>query len=849
MSAMKKISRLLSILIIAMMTAAPFAGFATEEASFAVSETDGIAAAGETADLSGMTEDSAAADELLVLVEEGTTKREIGSIADGAGAELDSVGTLGDGTKLAKVVLDDPDDARQVADDLLADDSVMLVQPNYLYELSDEQEDDTSETELRWNSKQWYIGSDKAGSLRAADAWKALSQNNKVRVAVIDTGVRLDHPDLEGVVLRDKCVTFNNGNRGSFTDFDGSEDDSGHGTHVCGIIAAEDSSADCSGVTGVSGGRAELIVIDAALSGSKIFTTQDAVLAINYAVSDEAGADIINLSFGGLYHDYLLEKAVNDAFFDGGVLTVCAAGNESSELSESPGDAAGCISVMSHDSEGNRSDTTNFGTEKDVSAPGVDIYSTYRKPGYKTVSGTSMAAPMVAGLAAMLKSEDPSLSPRELRNLIYTSSGSGGFGDYGFGRIDCLKAVNDLHAAASGPSDPEEIILNRGSAAMYPGDELYLEYAVLPGNAAGHADEVSFRSDDESVAEVDEHGRILAKAAGRCVVTASCGSVKAECTVEVSDIPCRIIDALPYSETGYFSPSDPKIRMGSSDEPWEGIADIYQVKLGPGMGTVSISAASEKAEPFIRVYDPDGTRISIKKSSSHDDGLYSCSTSFMPSKTGAFRIWIIGCAEDEETVDKAYTLSISADGKPEPAPEPEPSYVRITDAGISGIKAKTWNGKPVVQSIKLTYNGKQLSEGTDYTVSYSGNRNVGTAHITVTGRGSYTGSVTYAFRILPKGSTVSGLVKAKKAVTVKWKRQSAKMSTGRINGYQIQLSTNAKFTKNVKTVKVKGWKNTSKKVARLRAGKKYYVRVRTYKNAGGRTYCSAWSGVKSVKTK
>lgn len=106
----------------------------------------------------------------------------------------------------------------------------------------------------------------------------------------------------------------------------------------------------------------------------------------------------------------------------------------------------------------------------------------------------------------------------------------------------------------------------------------------------------------------------------------------------------------------------------------------------------------------------------------------------------------------------------------------------------------------------------------------------GTYQVRLKGMGNCSGETTRTFRIGPKGTRITKMTKGKKSVTVKWKRQSLKMSTSRITGYQIQVATNQKFTKHKKTVTVKGWKKTSGKVGKLKAGKKYYVRVRTFKN-------------------
>lgn len=112
----------------------------------------------------------------------------------------------------------------------------------------------------------------------------------------------------------------------------------------------------------------------------------------------------------------------------------------------------------------------------------------------------------------------------------------------------------------------------------------------------------------------------------------------------------------------------------------------------------------------------------------------------------------------------------------------------------------------------------------------------------------YSGTMDTSFDINPKGTSISKVSGAKKACTVKWKKQSGKMATARIQGYEIRYSTSSKMT-SAKTKTVKGYKSTSKKITKLKAKKKYYVQVRTYRKVNGKTYYSPWSKVKSVKTK
>lgn len=169
-----------------------------------------------------------------------------------------------------------------------------------------------------------------------------------------------------------------------------------------------------------------------------------------------------------------------------------------------------------------------------------------------------------------------------------------------------------------------------------------------------------------------------------------------------------------------------------------------------------------------------------------------------------------------------------------------PSNVKLSTTSY------TYNGKVRTPSVIVTNTkGSALRKNTDYTVTYQkGRKNVGKYAVKVTFKGNYSGSKTVYFTIKPKGTSVSKISAGKKKFTVKWKKLSAQ-----ITGYQIQYSTNSKFKKGNKTVTVKSAKSTSKTVSKLKAKKKYYVRVRTYKKVGKINYYSSWSKAKSVKTK
>ena len=168
------------------------------------------------------------------------------------------------------------------------------------------------------------------------------------------------------------------------------------------------------------------------------------------------------------------------------------------------------------------------------------------------------------------------------------------------------------------------------------------------------------------------------------------------------------------------------------------------------------------------------------------------------------------------------------------------------------VKTYTYNGKKRTASVTVTYKGKTLKKGVDYSFDSGSLKNVGRSWYSVwsaeDSKYRFSSKEGY-FKINPKGTSIKTLKKAKKAFTVTWGKQATKMAKARITGYQIQLATNNKFTKNKKTVTVKGYKNTTKKIKNLKKKKKYFVRVRTYMKVGKITYYSGWSKVKSVKTK
>lgn len=271
-------------------------------------------------------------------------------------------------------------------------------------------------------------------AVNAPEVWAQGFSGEGVIVAVIDTGVDFVHRDLVSSVWVNPDEIAGDGldNDGNgfiddihgwdFVDDDGSpEDEHGHGTHVAGIVA---SANDGWGSTGIAPDATILAV--RVLGSDGIGDNRDIARGIVYAV--DQGADILNLSFGGEGSSRVISNALNYAL-QNDVLIVAAAGNEGEDSPSYPAFHSGAldnvISVGAHDEHGRIADFSNaVGTTRavQVDAPGVGIFSTLPGNRYGSLSGTSMAAPHVAGLAALTLSAHVNASPAELRELIVSGA-------------------------------------------------------------------------------------------------------------------------------------------------------------------------------------------------------------------------------------------------------------------------------------------------------------------------------------------------------------------------------------------------------------------------------------------
>ena len=269
--------------------------------------------------------------------------------------------------------------------------------------------------------------------MSAFDAWDITTGASSAVVAIVDTGVNYNHSDLVSNILVNTAEVPANGidddSNGYIDDYLGYDfysndgdpvDENGHGTHCAGIAAARgDNSV---GVVGIAWGASVLPVRVLGPGGGG--TDGDVAAGVLYAV--QRGASVISLSLGGSSPSTVIDSAIDYARIQG-ALVVVAAGNESENNDIFPSYPANSeldnvVSVAATDSNDALASFSNYGASTvDLAAPGKQILSTYLADSYATISGTSMATPYIAGVAALMKSANPALTYADLKAGLFQS--------------------------------------------------------------------------------------------------------------------------------------------------------------------------------------------------------------------------------------------------------------------------------------------------------------------------------------------------------------------------------------------------------------------------------------------
>ena len=365
----------------------------------------------------------------------------------------------------------------------------MSVEPNYLVKAAVIPNDSLF-------NKQWYLS-----HINMPSAWDLYQGNSDIIVAVLDTGVNYNHPDLLDRIWINSAELENgiddDGNgyiddiygyctttpKDSFSPYD-PMDDNGHGTMVAGIIAASGNNA--AGIAGLDWNCKILPVkvLDSTGEG----TTLSVIAGIDFAIAQ--GADIINMSYGASTDSLDEKDAIWDAYL-AGVTLVAASGNKNTDIAY-PAKYMPVISVGATGPTDQRSSFSNYGEGLDIAAPGEEIFTTNIDNNYSSGRGTSFSAPVVTGILSLLQGQNRAIIPREAERLLQSSAfmpspyeNSEWNYYFGYGRVDAATALTqslpDLSMdAGNDKNSASPITINRTYCQQHelPLDDDWFQFEV-----------------------------------------------------------------------------------------------------------------------------------------------------------------------------------------------------------------------------------------------------------------------------------------------------------------------------------------------------------------------------------
>jgi thermitase len=402
-------------------------------------------------------------------------------------------------------------------------------------------------------SQQWGLT-----RVQASQAWAIAAPQRTVYIAIIDTGVDANHPDLSQRMRRNSNGTvygynaqLNNANTNDFH---------GHGTHCAGIAAAQ--TANGVGIAGVAGTAPVQMMPVKVLNDQGFGTMSDVARGITWAADN--GAHVLSLSLGGTAGTQQLADAVNYAW-NRGCLVVAAAGNNGSNAPFYPAFYENALAVAASDPDDRLTNFSQYGAWVDIAAPGSNILSTLPSNAYEAWSGTSMACPHVAGAAALIWSCAPNLTNQQLRLALENNADPvqpywfGGIGD-GKGRLNLHRA---LQAALQMENTPTVSQLTLSPTSVTAGGAARGTVVLSRPAGAGGA-VVELRSSNPSLAWCAAQITIpqgqttgafdigtAANGAGSATITASAGGASRMATLQVvSPFRVQSVSVAPTTVVG-----------------------------------------------------------------------------------------------------------------------------------------------------------------------------------------------------------------------------------------------------------------------------------------------------------
>lgn len=571
------------------------------------------------------------------------------------------------------------------------------------------------------------------------------SNQNELIVAVVDTGIDIDHPFFSGRLSMNAAYNYVDATKDV-------EDDQGHGTHVSGIVV------DCTPELNIK------ILPIKCMDSDGYGTYTNIANSIRRAA--DAGAKVINYSAAGGHSEYK-DEAINYAIEKGATVVVAAGNGKKEVVGENvcPSHLEDCIVVASIDNTEKVASTSNYGTTVDLVAPGVDIKSAYLDGTYAFLSGTSMATPHVAAAVAMLKLKDSSLTPSQMEEILE-------------------KNAKDLG--------------NTGKDIYYGSGMVDLSSLVT------------------HTVVVDQTAEATCEKAGVVSYCSICGKVFEEIKKLEHSYKTEITKAT-LSKNG-----QKKQVCSRCGKP--GTSQIIYKPEKITLSTTQYTYAGKARKPYFTVLDSTGKRITtanytVSYSSGRTNvGTYTATLTF----TGSL---YSGTVKKTFQIVKA-NQSITASGCTK--------AMGSAAFTLQGVKLTTGNGK-----LSYTSSNKNVA-----TISSSGKvtiKGIGKTTITITAAETANYKKTtkkVTIKVIPKKMKINCLKSnKKKCFTICWSKDKL------VTAYQIQYSLKSNFS-SATTKTVSG--STYKTISQLKAGKKYYVRLRSYKTVGTEKYYSSWSAAKTV---
>lgn len=655
------------------------------------------------------------------------------------------------------VVKLDADTTVEEALEQAADDpNIKWAQPNYIYHLMDTASsgavddgqaaqaldgstarlvpDDpavTTTTPSKPNADAWHLD-----SINAFEAWDMVTCDNAVTVAVLDTGCRLDHEDLKDQIWQE--YAWNSYLNGKLT-----RDYAGHGTHVCGLAAAQANNG--IGIAGSSYNARVLPVCVFDTSGESAMTSTlvdayEYILDLN-ETDPNLNLHVVNMSLGGYgttgQDDRMLMDQIARAK-EQNIVTICAGGNGDEygnpiTANSWPADYPDCVAVTALDTNDTSPSTwCDYNTAKDICAPGVDLYSTYytSSTAYTFMSGTSMASPIAAGAFALLWKAVPDLTVDEALEAVYDTAGeltvpAGREGRYGHGKLDIAAALRSLSG----------VYITSKGLTVSCGGSLQME-CTIAGDVIGTPQLTWSIANGTGVATIDAtSGLITALLPGTVDVTVTCTVDSSEigsdtCTVTVQPLS---IEESPLAQTARdairlsWDATDGAIgyrieRSLAQDGAYEEIADVNKTSFEDVTVPEGVSAFYRVAPysdvdykvqtgvftqpvkgvrfPLVTPLDPSGASASSEM------------LRFLEANGASFSSVVLVSEDDPLMMIEATSLAGAVDGIVLPVGDPDAYSSRSTDfASLARLGVQTvivLGGESAVGSARVLEIANQL---------------------------------------------------------------------------------------------------------------------------------------------